>query len=95
MSCKRASDAGNHRNAKAPRDLLPIESSSLEVAMRPIRVRKDGLDEEITIEQAIMQKQAETALKGSTHAQGQILKAIQKAERIAGKKAEAEVERGH
>ncbi len=95
MTKRRPPTSPNAQSGKsAPRDLLSIENLWLEISKRPIKVRKDGVEQNISILQAIVQKQAETALKGSTHAQGQILKAIQRAERLASKQADAEVEEG-
>jgi hypothetical protein len=77
-----------------PRDLLPIERSLLSATGKRIKVRQDGKESEIAIGDAIIQKQAQSALAGSTHAQGQILRGIFRAEQAARKKAKFDVAHG-
>ena len=94
MTSRKRPENQNIASAEKLRDLLPIEQSLLSAVARKIKIRQDGTEREIAVGDAIIQKQAQSALAGSTHAQGQILRGIYRAERAAKRKADAEVAHG-
>ena len=81
--------------AEASLALLPSQKALLRERDRLIRVRIDGEEQQITKGEAVLQKQFQTALGGSTHAQNHIARNLAQAERQAERMAAAEVEQGH
>jgi hypothetical protein len=94
MTVSRRSNSTPTKATESPRDLLPIEQTLLSATGRKIKIRQDGSDREVSVADAIIQRQVQSALTGSTHAQGQILKGIFRAERARAKIIKSNVELG-
>jgi hypothetical protein len=86
------SGSGSNTNDQ---NLTPLQKTLLEEADRKMRVRIDGKDQEISAVEAVLKKQVQTALSGSTHAQGQLLRSLQEAQEIKDRKIAEEVAHGH
>jgi hypothetical protein len=80
-------------DANTPK-LLPSQKLLLDKAQASIRVKSDGQDKLITILDALMQKNVQMALGGSSHAMGQIMRAIRAAEKALAKQISQDVEQG-
>jgi hypothetical protein len=94
MTVSRRSNSTPTEVTESPRNLLPIEKTLLSATGRKIKIRQDGSDREVSVADAIIQRQVQSALTGSTHAQGQVLKGIFRAERARAKIIKADIEIG-
>jgi hypothetical protein len=90
-----ASARGNgNGNASTPK-LLPSQKLLLDKAQASIKVKSDGQDKLITILEALIQKNVQMGLSGSSHAMGQIMRSIRAAEKAHAKQITQDVEEGH
>jgi hypothetical protein len=77
-----------------PTQLLPIEQTLLSATGRKIKIRQDGSDRQVSVADAIIQRQVQSAFTGSTHAKGQILKGIFRTGRARAKTIKSDIEIG-
>jgi hypothetical protein len=90
-----ASARGNgNGDANTPK-LLPSQKLLLDKAQASIKVKSDGQDKLITILEALIQKNVQMGLSGSSHAMGQIMRSIRVAEKAHAKQISQDVEQGH
>jgi hypothetical protein len=88
-------DTENNPLAMTLEDLLPIQRVLLDELNRVVPVRKDGHQQEMSLEQAVIQKLIQAGLAGSPHALGQILRYSQRAQRVEAVRIAADIARGY
>jgi hypothetical protein len=95
MTSKKRHSNQNAAEPAKPRDLLPIEKIILQEAERMVKIRADGVDQEITAEEVVIRKLIQTGAAGSPHALGHIVRYLTKAQAAKAEIIERDVATGH
>lgn len=99
MSRRKTPNGSSNNNAaengknKAP-SLVPSQKLLLDKSQTTIKVKSDGQEKLISILEALLQKNTQMALSGSSHAMGQIMRSIHSAEKTRAKQIRYDVEQG-